>query len=723
VVFVEARGSGLQPYAPIEAKIDYGGDTMSEMETRRANVVGTLCGLCQADCGIECTVDDGQLVKVRGMRAHPISQGSLCVKGASAVNIVHAPGRVTRPLHRVGEKGGGQWEEISWERALDVIEDNFRRLKEQHGAESVALFRGQAADWGAPWQYATRFMFAFGSPNTATPSSICYFPRLVAEVVTYAGITAPDYEHASVIVEWGACRPETHLGFWRMIRRAQGRGAKLVVVDPVRSKMAESADLWLRVRPGTDGALALSIIQVIVEEGLYDREFVSRWTVGFDELAALAGEYPPDKAAAITLVPPEEIRRAARLIAGSGATAIYAGNGVEHHTNTFQTLRAIAALRAIAGTLDVSGGNVFEKLLPWVGLKGSELLPDDQKPKRIGEYDLFTDISSVVPFPTIVDSILSEKPYPVRGLLVVGGNPVMTMPNEDRIVEALKKLEFLVVADPFLTRTAKLADVVLPAATHFEKAGFLVTSMFGESKNHVHVKQKALDVGECWPDWKIYFELARRLGFEQAFPWQDVEQAIDFQIKPSGFTVEQLKAHPEGIRFKDGETYRKYEDGGFSTPSGKVELYSEKMADRGYDPLPRWHEPVESPVSAPDLAVDYPLIGCAAGKTVNYVNSQFHQIPDLNAREPEPWVLIHPDDAASRGISQGDWVRIRSPRSSVEMKATVSDRAMPGVVSPSGCWGEQYPQSNMNRLIDDQARDPISCSTGSRSFLCQVERM
>jgi anaerobic selenocysteine-containing dehydrogenase len=694
---------------------------MSDVETGQANVIGTLCGFCQADCGIDCTLENGRLVKVRGMKGHPISQGSLCVKGASTVDIVHAPGRLTTPLLRSGEKGGGYWQEISWDRALDIIVENFRRLKEEHGAESLALFRGQAADWGAPWQYATRFMFAFGSPNTATPSHICYFPRLVAEVVTYAGITAPDYERASVVVEWGACRPETHLGFWRMIRKAKERGAKLVVVDPVRSRMAESADLWLRVRPGSDGALALSLMHVLIEEELYDHDFVSRWTVGFDELAGLASEFPPERASEITRVTADDIRQAARLIATGGGTAIYAGNGVEQHTNTFQTLRAIAILRAIAGTLDVSGGNVFEKLLPWVGLKGMEFLPAQQKPKRIGDYNLFTDISTVVPFPTIVDSILTEKPYPVRGLLVIGGNPVMTMPNENRIEEALKKLEFLVVADPFMTRTAQLADLVLPAATHFEKTGFLVSSMFGESKSHVHIKQKALDVGDCWPDWKLYFELARRLGFREAFPWDDVEQAIDYQIQPSGFTVEQLKAHPEGIRFKEGETYRKYEADGFSTPSGKVELFSQVLADGGYDPLPRWHEPAESPESRPDLTVDYPLIGCAAGKTVNYVNSQFHQIPPLNKREPEPWVLVNPGDAVGRGIRDGDWVRIRSPRAAVEMKAIVSDKAMPGVVSLSGCWGEQYPDANMNRLVDDQARDPVSCSTGSRSFLCQLE--
>jgi len=686
-------------------------------------VVKTLCRLCEAGCGVKAYIQNGRLVKTEGLPEHPTSQGALCVKGANAAQIVHAPERLTKPLLRVGPRGGGRWKEISWERVLEVLVERLSQLKEEHGAESVALFRGQAADWGAPWQYALRFMFAFGSPNISTPSHICYFPRMLAENVTYGGVTGPDYDRTAVMVEWGACRPETHLPFWHMIRKALKRGAKLIVVDPVRSKIADRADLWLQVRPGSDGALALSLMQVLIEEGLYDREFASRWTLGFDRLAELAREYPPERAAEITWVPTEKIRQAARLIATGGATAIHAGNGLEHHTNTFQTLRAIAVLRALAGTLDVPGGNVFETLVKWVGLKGKEFLPAEQKAKRIGSYDLFTDMCSDVPFPVIVDSILTEEPYPIRGLLVIGGNPAISMANGRRVEEALKKLELLVVAELFMTRTAQLADLVLPAASQYEKTGFIVSSMFGETKDYVLLKQKAVEVEGCWPDWKILFELARRLGLEGAFPWGDVEEAIDFQLAPSGITVEQLKAHPGGIRFKEGERYRKYERGGFATPSGKVEFFSQVLKERSYDPLPRWEEPVESPYSQPGIASEYPLIGCSAGKTVNYVHTQFRHIAALREREPEPWVRIHPRDAGKRGIDDGDWARIRSLRGSIRMKAEVSDATLPGVVSISSCWGEGFPEANMNILVDDQARDPVVGSTGDRSFLCEVEKV
>ena len=696
---------------------------MTEGETKSQSVVSTLCRLCEVGCGVRAYIQNGRLVKTEGLPEHPTSQGALCPKGANAAQIVHAPERLTQPLLRVGPRGEGQWEEISWERALEILAERLTQLKNEHGAESVALYRGQAADWGAPWHYALRFLFAFGSPNTSAPSHICYFPRVVAENVTYGGVIAPDYERTDVMIEWGACRPDTHLPFWRMIQKALRRGAKLIVVDPMRSKIAGRANLWLRVRPGSDGALALSLIQVLIEEGLYDQEFVSRWTVGFDHLAELAGQYPPERAAEITWVPAEKIRQAARLIATGGPTAIHAGNGLEHHTNTFQTMRAIAALRAVAGTLDVPGGNVFEEIVKWVSLKGKGLLSAEQKVKRIGSYDLFTDMSSVIPFPAIVDSILSKKPYPVRGLLVIGGNPAISMPSHKRVEEALKKLELLVVAELFMTRTAQLADLVLPAASQYEKTGFIVSSMFGETKDYVLLKRKAVEVEGCWPDWKILFELAHRLGLEEAFPWKDVEEAINFQLAPSGITVEQLKAHPEGIRFKEGEQYRKYERDGFATPSGKVELFSQTLEDRGYDPLPRWEEPAESPVSQPEMAGEYPLIGCSAGKTVNYVHTQFHHIPALREREPEPWVWIHPRDAGERGIGDGDWVEVRSPRGSIRMKAQVTDGTLPGVVSISGCWGECFPEAEMNILVDDQVCDPVVGSTGDRSFLCQVEKI
>jgi anaerobic selenocysteine-containing dehydrogenase len=689
----------------------------------RDRVADSLCRFCEPGCGIRAYVKDGRLVKTEGMPEHPTSRGAICVKGECAPQIVHSPERLKSPLLRIGRKGEGNWERITWDHAMDVLASRLSDLRENYGAESLALFRGQAADWGAPWQYALRFMFSFGSPNTSTPSHICYFPRVAAENLTYGSFTAPDYENAETIVEWGASRADTHLPAWLKIQEAQRRGAKLIVVDPLRTEVAKRADLWLQVRPGTDGALALSIIQVLIEEDLYDKQFVMQWTQGFDQLAELVRGFTPERAAEITWIPASEIRKAAHLISTGGKTAIYAGNGLELHTNTFQTMRAIACLRVLAGTMDVPGGNLFLTLIDWAHLEGDELLPVGQKAKRVGIYNLFTDMSYCVPFPAIVDAILTEEPYPIRGLLVVGGNPAVTMPNQKRILQALPKLEFLVVLDPMMTRTAQFADLVLPVSTQFEKTGLIASTIWGEFGDYALLKTKLIDMEGYWSDWKILFEAGKRLGLEKAFPWKNVEEAIDFQLAACGITVRQMKEHPEGIRFKRGEKYRKYEERGFDTRSGKVEFFSQVLEERGYDPLPVWQEPAESPTSKPEMTQEYPLIGCSAGTTVNYVHSQFRHVETLRDREPDPWIQIHPKDAEGRCIEEGDWVRIRSPRGSIRMKAFITDMALQGVICISPNWGEISWESNMNILVDDIQRDPVVGSTGGRSFLCQVEKV
>jgi anaerobic selenocysteine-containing dehydrogenase len=695
---------------------------MSEVHAQEEMVVNTLCRLCEAGCGVRAIVRNGRLVRTEGLPEHPTSQGALCVRGINAPEIVHSRDRLRTPLLRSGERGSGSWNEISWEAALELFGGKLDEMRSENQQERFALYRGQASDWGAPWHYAQRFMFAYGSPNITAPSHVCYFPRMVAEMATYGGIVSPDYERAEVVVEWGASRPASHLPYWRRVQKALKRGAKLVVIDPIRSIPAKRADLWLRVRPGTDGALALGMIDVIVKEGLYDKAFIEEWTEGFDSLAALAAEYPATRVEEITWVPAEKIRQAARLIASEPATTIHAGNGLEHHTNTFQTMRAVACLRAVSGTLEAPGGNIFTELVKWSGLKGKDLLPAEKKGLRLGGYDLFTDTCSVIPFPAVVDAILSGEPYPLRGLFVMGGNPVATMPNPDRVVEALKKLDFLAVADPFMTQTARLADLVLPAATQYEQTSFNASNMFGETLDFVLLQQKVVDVEGCRADWEILQGLARKVGLDQAFPWKNVEEAIDVQLAPSGITVEQMKKHAGGVRYKEGEKYRSYVEQGFGTPSGKVEFLSQTLVKRGYEPLPKWAEPAESPSSQPDTAKDFPLIGFAAGKALNYLHSQFRNIPVLRQREPDPWAGMNPREASARGIVDGDWITIHSLRGEIRAKAVVSDTIPPGLLSISGCWGEAMPQSNMNILVDDRERDPVSGSTGSRSFLCQVQK-
>lgn len=685
-------------------------------------IVTTVCGICDANCGVKLRVKEGRVIKVEGMKEHPGSGGRLCPKGAVTLDIAYAPDRLRHPLKRIGKRGEHKWAPISWEEALGIVAERLTEIKDRYGAEAFCLFRGQAADWGAAWAYALRFMNVFGSPNITGPGHQCHLPRVLAHYHTY-GVMLPisDYQNAKTVVEWGSNHLNTNLPLTRAIEGALQRGAKLIVVDPIKTNLASKADIWLQPRPGTDGALALSMLNVIINEAIYDKEFVRDWTIGFEELVTLLKDFSPEKGEEISLVPAESIREAARFYATNRPSCLWEGNGLDQHTNVVQTVRALAILRAITGNLDVPGGSVFPPHLPAANIQLREKLSEEKAKKRLNGHELFFSLplSGMFSMPSAIDAMLTENPYPIKGAMVMGGNPLVSLANTQRVREAFKRLDFLVVVDLFMTRTGDLADLILPAATYLEKTGLTLRSMSG---GYILLQQKAVEIEECWPDWKIIFELAKRLGYEKEFPWEDVAEAIDEQLKPSGLTVKQLKENTEGICYQEMR-YKNYETKGFMTPSGKVEIYSKTFQEKGYDPLPVYKEPLESPYSQPELTKKYPLIGSSEGKPRPYVQTQLRNIPSLRKLDPEPFVKLNPKDAEVRGIRDGDRVRVSSVRGSVQMKAKVVEAALSGVVVIPWGWGEILPEANFHNLTDDMARCPISGATSSRSFLCEIEKI
>jgi len=683
-------------------------------------IVTTVCGICDANCGVKLRVKEGMVIKVEGMKEHPGSRGGLCPKGAAALDIAYAPDRLRYPLKRIGERGEHKWTRIPWEEALDLAATKFTEIKDRYGAEAFCLFRGQAPDWGAAWDYAARFMNVFGSPNITGPGHQCHIPRMIAHYHTYgAMMPISDYQNAKTVVEWGSNSLNTNLPLARAIRGTLQRRAKLIVVDPIKTELASKADIWLQPRPGTDGALALSMLNIIIDEDIYDKEFARDWTIGFEELLKLLKDFPPEKGEEITLVPAKSIREAARLYATNKPSCFWEGNGLDQHTNVVQTVRALAILRAITGNLDVPGGSVFPPHLPTANIQLGEKLPEEKAKKRLNGHEIFFSMFNMFSMPSAIDAMLTENPYPIKGAMVMGGNPLVSLANTQRVREAFKRLDFLVVVDLFMTRTGELADLILPAATYLEKTGLTFRSMAG---GYLLLQQKAAEMEECWPDWMIIFELAKRLGYEKEFPWRDVEGAIEEQLKPNGLTIEKLKENPEGIYYQEMR-YKKYETQGFKTPSGKVEIYSKTFQENGYNPLPVYKEPLESPYSQPELAKKYPLIGSSEGKPRSYVHTQLRTIPSLRKLDPEPFVKLNPKDAEVRGIRDGDRVKVSSVRGSVQMKAKVVEVALPGVVVIPWGWGETLPEANFHNLTDDMARCPISGATSSRSFLCEVEKI
>ncbi len=513
----------------------------------------------------------------------------------------------------------------------------------------------------------------------------------------------------------------------RRVIQARERGAKLVVIDPRFTKTASKADWYIAPRPGTDGALALGLAHVMIREEIHDREFVERYTHGFDQFAAMVREYPPERVAGITAVPVETIERLARLYARTKPAALMSGNGVEQLTNAMQTVRAIQILPALTGNLGVKGGYVFTPNVAWsdMPLKGkymSELID-----KSVSRHKMFSGFSLV--YPDLLDAIETGQPYPIRAVVCLGA-PLTVLPQGDRYREILKeRLELFVVHDLYMTTEAEIADIVLPATSFLECSRLRSTRYKADPyTQHIALQNRVVDpVGESRPDEELFFELGRRLGMAELFPWQNALDAAGAAVESLGVTLKDLTDNPGGKewRYPDQEVLKFYEKSGFATPSKKVELFNTTFEKNGYDPLPHYREPAESPLSQPDLAREYPLICMNGIKSVLYSHTQFRTLSLLRDILPEPWVELHPEKAAELGIAEGDRVLMTSPRGQVRLKAKISAGvSAPNVVFSTYGWGQAYVGGPVtNYLSPGDPRDPISGSTGSHAFLCRIEKI
>lgn len=679
----------------------------------------TICRLCSALCPIVVHLENGKIISAERETGPPIEKEYFCPKLKAAPDIVYSADRVKMPLVKQERKGKAIWKEVPWTHALDIIAEKLDFFKTRYGAESVCWMRGMAADWGAPWDYAIRFMNAFGSPNIIGNGAVCHVAREMAHFFTYGVMSHPDYRNSKCIVVWGKNDRDCNPQGYESILYAKELGAKLIVVDPIETTLASLADIWLQIRPGCDGVLAMSMIHVIISESLYDGDFVGAWTVGFDELKEAAKAYAPERVARKMWLDAEKIRESARLYATTKPACIMDGNGLDMHVNVFQNTRSVCMLRALTGSIDKKGGNLLPKAIPTEDIQLKERFRNDIKPISF-RYPLFNKFHKTRGdhvLSSVVDAILEEDPYRIKALIVQASNPVVTMANSKRFHRALEKLEFIVVIDLFMTRTAKHAHMILPTTTCFEKTQLNLNSM---SRNHVTLQDQVIDwVEDAWPDWKITFELAKRMGYGNEFPWDTVEEAIDYQLEPSGISVEMLRESSHGI-FYEETSYEKYRNRGFNTRSGKVEFYSEVLKEHGYRPIPTFDEDEKNNLSFYNQRARFPLVAISGARPGCFVHSQFRNIPSLLAFEPEPLVDIHPKDAENRGIMDGDDVGVETPNGRIAMKARVSTIVHPGSVRVAWGWGECNPGFNLNDLTDDETRDPITSTPSNRCFLCNV---
>ena len=657
--------------------------------------VQTLCRMCDDRCAINVYLEDGKIVDIDGYKDHPWNRGRLCVKARAAVDMVYHPDRLLKPLKKT-KKG---FEEIGLKQALDEIAERLSEIKEKHGARSISIWKGEAIGFAQEEEMARRFVHALGSPNYFSNDSMCYNGRYFGYRLVEGTWPVPEYENSRCVVLWGANPPHAHPNMTQMIMRARKAGAKLVVVDPRMSAIARQADLHAALKPGTDGALALGLIQQLIETGGYDREFVENYSVGFDELAEYAKAFTPDAVQEQTGVPAAVVREIARAMAvAAPRVTVYVGNGPEHHENGINNIRAVACLDAILGALDREGGNRMVDAFQGKHLTLYEEIPlEHLGPIGADRFPVLYAFRQECHTMTGMNTILSGKPYPLKAMILTAANPAMTNPNTPKVQKALGALELFVVRDLFMTETAELADYVLPAASFLERVELHPHAKY----QTVTMTRKILEYPDVQDEYQFLHDIAHRLGFGEYFPWKDETELTSWILESAGLTLEQAASHPEGIQYAPIH-YERWRNEPFSTPSGKVEFYSQYLEDLGYPALPEYRPPAYLDSPAPD----YPYVLITGARKLIYYHSRFRNIKRFRTAIPGPEAELHPQDAASLGLADGDEIRITSRIGSVEVPVKIMSKSeiLPGTLQLTHGWAE----ANANLLTHDDRFDPIS---------------
>lgn len=797
-------------------------------ESPNVRQVQGYCSLCIARCGTVATVTDGRFARLDPDPTHPTG-AAICAKGRAAPELVYHKDRLKRPLRRTRPKGDPDpgWEEISWDAAFDQIASAMRRIAEQHGPEAVAFSQSSPsttaiADSAA---FVVRLMNAFGTPNMVSALELCGWGRGfatryvfgVGSVATGSGGGAmADIAESGCLILWGYNPSFTRITHATATVAGLKRGMKLIVIDPRNVGLANKADVWLRVRPGTDGALALGLANIMIERGWYDEAFVRTWSNGpllvrsdtdrllraddllsgggagqfvawdsgssrvvsydpavgryeegaatlalrgeytvatrdgptacrpvFDRYAALCRKYSPEIIESTCWIARDQLQEAARTIWHARPVSYYAWSGHEHHANSTETARAMAMLYALTGSFDVAGGNMLFPAVPAGSITGENLPAASQLAPAVGfaERPLGPARWNHVAPRDFYRAVLESKPYPVRGLIGFGANLLLAHGDPVRGRAALAALDFYAHADLFMTPTAALADIVLPVASCFEreslKIGFEISA---EAQSHVQLRQAIVaPPGEARSDTDIVLGLAARLGLGEHFWNGDVDAAYRQQLAPSGITLDELRAHPVGLRKPLITRHAKHaasDDSGnalgFGTPSRKVEFWSETFLDHGYSAMPDFVEPTMGPIARPDLAASFPLILTCAKPSL-FCQTQQRSLPSLRKRALDPEIELNPATASARGISNGDWVDVRTPAGGMRARARFSEKLDPRVVVGEHGWWQGCDElglgdcdpfdpngTNFNLTIDASVRDPVSGTPSHRSNLCEV---
>lgn len=671
-------------------------------------------------CALLVKVEGNRIVRIKGDPEGYLNHGYVCTKGLASFDRLTHPARLKHPLKRVGKRGKGRWAEISWDEALFEIAAQLERAKKRYGAKGVAFCQGMPK--GLEHFALIRLANLFGSPNVVVVQDVCHAPREVTGLHTCGFYPVADFHQKSeMAVLWGsnpiATNEEGAVG--RLLMEQIREGTRLLVIDPARTRLARKAEHFLQIRPGTDLLLALSMLNVIIHEGLYQEKFVDRWTHGFDDLKAHVAGYDPDLAAAPLGVKAEEIRTAARAYATAKPAVIVWGNAIEQTVHAFDTARALICLMAVCGNLDVIGGNiqaVEPPVLPLGKFVKAGRFPEKFKQMVNAHYGTLPKFMTI-PSAYFREAVLRDTPYPIRAAYVQCANPLPAWADSQSTYRALMSLDFLAVSEIFMTPTAMLADVVLPAATHFE---FDDLGHYGLGHGILLARPGVVSPPpDCRSDLWILNALGRMMTTEEDW-FEDEAALIQAVLAPAGLDFKTLcsKGHLIGS-FRE----KKYEKSGFKTPTGKVELSLSRAEKMGVAPLPGWTGPPEKPHPA------YPLLLTCA-KDPHYLHSAYRWIDRLHRKSPSPTARIHPDTARRHGLLSGDAVRIETPTGHMVQTVVIDPDIRPDVVHAAYGWwldreiaGEvpDWRSANYNLLTSAKKTGKAFGTPNLKGINCRIE--
>ncbi len=694
-------------------------------------IVRTYCKICNCRCGIVAHVEGGKIVKVKGDPDCEKNLGKLCIKGRSMLELVYDADRLLHPMMRENQR----WKPISWEDAFITIAERLKVSKGQFGPQSVAFYRGMSIYSVLPMVFLQRLANIYGSPNLASNAALCVSSKAIATRYTLGkGVSAcGDFRNSKCILLMGTNPAIT--GMHRSIRvmddvlEAKEHGAKLIVIDPKKTETATHADIYASIKPGTDMALLLCLIHTIIKNDLHDHAFVSKYTTGFEKLRESVKDYSPEKTEEMTWVNRETIKQIAFTFATSKPACADRREGIIHHENGTQTCRAINILNIITGNMDVRGGiklntNLFDKTDPLY----AKLTLRERLHPQPASISAANPITQDVPT-DLIKAILHGEPYPIKAVFILGSNPLFAWPDTSAVSKALQKLDFLVTIDVYRNETARFAHMILPAATFLEKTDLQVPDLGIPSI--LQLQEKVVDpLGESRSEFAIIKGLAEKMGFGADFGESETE-LIDKILAPWGFSVTQLREKSSGMPF-DPRPVGFYHDHPYPTQTGKIELYSNALNGLGFEPLPVFHEPTESPISILDLPKRYPLILVSGNRLSTSYLSFLHNLPTLHSKTPRNWVEIHPDTASARSIKEGDWVTVSSPTGRIRLEAKLTSKVDPRVVlipygwghDGSGSWqlANSDPGANVNLLTDHRIVDPVSGMPNFKSIFCEIRK-